>query len=301
MAADHNPSTVNEAVLDYVSEYQYGVNTPCGVEMVVHQVRELVASHAHAVAVLDLDYRNAFNLVERAAIAAALAEWAPQWLPFFAWSYQQPSDLLCQVGPLSTPNPVLSSSRGVRQGDPLGPLFFSMAFRRLLDHVAAELPAFCQFAYMDDHELVLMAPSTTTNNQHLQQPELTITSSVHHLLALIERVGTPLGLHLNLSKSTLWLTRCASDVDPVALHVRSRVTGLSVVTSGVTILGVPFGSTAYIQSVMSTKLDKLIQRCLSRMTNCPQLPLQSRLLILRQCLATIPNFWARTLKACEGP
>ena len=89
---------------------------------------------------LDLDYRNAFNTVERPAIADALTEFAPHWLPFFTWYYQNPSDLLCQLTSLSTPNPVLSSARGVRQGDPLGPLFFSMAFRRLLDQVAAQLP-----------------------------------------------------------------------------------------------------------------------------------------------------------------
>lgn len=301
LAAGHNPSIASESVLNYVSEYQYGVNTPCGVEMVVHQVRELVACHPQALAVLDLDYRNAFNLVERPAIAAALVEFAPHWLPFFSWSYQTPSDLLCQIGPLSSSssnnnsNLVISSARGVRQGDPLGPLFFSMAFRRLLDRVASDLPSFHQFAYMDDHKLVFMAPPSSSSLA------LPISTAVNHLLTLIRNVGSPLGLQLNLSKSSLWLTRCPSDLHPLALQVRSQVSSLSVVTSGVSILGVPMGSAGFVQSVMSTKLDKLIQRCLDRMTDCPQLPLQSRLLILRQCLSTIPNFWARTLHSHAHP
>jgi hypothetical protein len=44
----------------------------------------------------------------------------------------------------------IASSKGVRQGDPLGPLLFSLSFRPTLEELARRLPGATLVAYLDN-------------------------------------------------------------------------------------------------------------------------------------------------------
>ena len=69
---------------------------------------------------IKLDVINAFNSVRRNAVLEAVALHIPELLAFTASAYCAPS--LLQFG-----DEQILSEEGVQQGDPLGPLFFSLA------------------------------------------------------------------------------------------------------------------------------------------------------------------------------
>ena len=100
---------------------------------------------------LTVDLKNAFNTIERAFIARAIRQ-CPKLQPLigiFLFAYSLPSRLLLRgLEPIS-------SSRGVRQGDPLGPLYFALGIQGILSDLAAEFKNSVHvWAYLDDITLV---------------------------------------------------------------------------------------------------------------------------------------------------
>ena len=93
----------------------YGVGCPGGVEIVAHALREVV-SHppAPGLALLKIDFKNAFNLVDRSNFMEAACLRFPFLEPWITWSYSRSSYLFYDH------SNVISSECGVQQGDPLG-------------------------------------------------------------------------------------------------------------------------------------------------------------------------------------
>eukprot|EP00759_Apiculatamorpha_spiralis_P025178 PhF_6_TR28259/c1_g1_i1/m.41789 len=108
---------------------QFGVGRPGGAAAMTHLVRRCMSSKpfqdAPDVVLAKLDFTNAFNYIDRQLILDATREYAPELLPWARWLYEDEANLL--FGSL-----VVLSSQGVQQGDPLGPVLFSLALRKLL-------------------------------------------------------------------------------------------------------------------------------------------------------------------------
>ena len=125
--------------------HQHGVGVPGGAENVVHGLRLLHEVDGESV-IVGIDFSNAFDSVERPAIAAAVQANFPQVRTWFDLCYGNPSHLLVKG------RDPIPSQRGVQQGDPLGPFFFAVALQPALIKAAAKG---CKvFAYLDDVHLI---------------------------------------------------------------------------------------------------------------------------------------------------
>ena len=105
---------------------------------------------------------------------------------------------------------------GVQQGDPLGPLGFALTLQLLIECIAREVPSLRINAWYLDDGTLCSSPDALAK-----------------ALYVIERDGPARGLHLNRSKSLLFIP---VDADPSANPLPS---GIPVVREGFTLLGWP--------------------------------------------------------------
>ena len=108
--------------------FQFGVKSKLGVEPIIHLGRYMGRRHA----LISVDIRNAFNSIRRDWIHEEVRRHAPALLPAYRWSYSSHSLLF--VG-----DQKLLSKSGVRQGDPLSPLLFSLGYSKLLAVLARRM------------------------------------------------------------------------------------------------------------------------------------------------------------------
>lgn len=133
-----------------LSPFQFGVGIKGGVEPVIRLVERAIEGTLpiEYTQLLQIDLANAFNETDRKLLAQQIATEAPDLYRMAKWCYNEPSSLF-----LNGPNGIieLKSAQGGRQGDPLFPYFFSLAFKPVIDDLTQKfgnkiLPA----AYLDD-------------------------------------------------------------------------------------------------------------------------------------------------------
>jgi hypothetical protein len=172
---------------DFLLPYQFGVGSKGGVEPVVRAVeRALEGSldqpYTH---LTSLDFSNAFNTVDRRDIAEGLRQYAPVLYRAGRWAYGCTSSLV-----LGSPEGrhIITSAQGVRQGDPMGPLMFSLGIRSLLRDLASALgPDRLILAYLDD--IYILSPDDQALEQTLaifdeRQPSIRLNPAKCKMLAL---------------------------------------------------------------------------------------------------------------------
>ena len=188
--SDHGirPISIGEALYRLASSYmsdlvaphfptifasiQKGVGCSGGSDRAVHTVQlslELLKRSCDAV-VMSVDIRNAFNSIDRGAVARAIirSPHAHVLWQFFQWSYSDPSDLLIYdaSGNLVTS---LQSVQGVKQGDPVSSFMFALTIQSLLEEAVVNLPNMTAVAYLDDVFLVGSGSSVVTAYDRLTQ------------------------------------------------------------------------------------------------------------------------------------
>ena len=123
---------------------QLVVGVRMGCEAAVHAVRDYTDAHTGSPGhiVVKLDLTNAFNTVHRSAVFREVIRRFPAAAPLVSQAYSQPS-------PLHFGSVRLWSCRGVQQGDPLGPILFTLA----LDPAIQPLRSPLNLWFLDDGTL----------------------------------------------------------------------------------------------------------------------------------------------------
>ena len=98
-------------------------------------------------ALLKIDFRNAFNLIDRDAFVKSSCNMFPGLSKWTMWCYGSPSVLLYDH------EHIINSTCGVQQGDPLGPLYFCCGLAGLVSEIAKFEPVYNKW-YMDDGGII---------------------------------------------------------------------------------------------------------------------------------------------------
>ena len=138
---------------------QFGVGSKCGTEQVYHRVARATAANPDEkipdpVGVLLVDFKNAFNCVQRQAMLEAIRNKGPKALAWFVLAYGGETDLLF---PHQDGVAELKSREGVRQGDPLASLFFCLALQPSLEKARDAMPGLKEWdpcAFIDDVSII---------------------------------------------------------------------------------------------------------------------------------------------------
>ena len=210
----------------------YGVGCPGGVEVVAHSLRDCLNEHKGSkLALLKIDFRNAFNEVKRSHFVKAAAEMFPAMSSWTEWCYGEASMLLYDH------EHIIESRAGVQQGDPLGPLYFCCGIMAMVNDIQAMNPVYNKW-YMDDGVIV---------------GDVELLKKVWDLL---QSRGPELGLHLNPAKCEWsWLDPDCNAPCPIRLDGVAEADQVKLVPhSEIQMLGVPLGNDSFVSGFVEKKL-----------------------------------------------
>ena len=253
-----------QAALSTLVPSQLGVGVRNGCEAIIHATSQLISSNTpNQQWTLLLDFSNAFNSISREVMFKETRHRIPTIAAWMESCYSCQPRLM--FGDDSIP-----SCCGVQQGDPLGPLGFALTLHPLIERLKSEVPELAlNVWYLDDGTLV-------------GSPE-GLSAALH----IIESVGPTLGLHLNRSKSLLYIPEDAdASHSPLPAEIPTARRGFSL-------LGCPIGPPDYCEEVFRDRLEKM-KGSLDALHIMGDSQLETTL--LRSCLA-LPKI-AFILRAC---
>ena len=121
------------------SSRQLGVAVKCGAESIGHATKQTFQKLLNNIkaGLLQIDFKNAFNSITRSSVLDVARKFIPSLAPFASFCYSQHSKLFYNATHIR-------SESGVQQGDPLGPLLFSLGFGPLSKNSTISYQILCR-------------------------------------------------------------------------------------------------------------------------------------------------------------
>ncbi|XP_038698724.1 uncharacterized protein LOC119996235 [Tripterygium wilfordii] len=243
-------------MVHYLRDHQFGVGIPEGAEAVIHAVNRIVqAEKDNTKLTMSLvDFSNAFNLVDRGVMFREVRLRCPALACWVEFCYGKAAKLYLGRN-------CIVSSTGIQQGDPFGPLLFSLVLHPLLHRIKEECGLAFMAFYLDDGTII------------------DDTFKVDKAIRFIQEVGPEYGLLLNINKTEVFWPSEDPRRSPEA-NLFSR--GIARPMCGVKVLGGPVSSDAVFCVQM---LHMRVSKALVAMDLLDQLKdPQMELLLLRACV-----------------
>ncbi|KAL0222679.1 hypothetical protein P9112_002069 [Eukaryota sp. TZLM1-RC] len=246
-------SRFNEKAKKILLPFQYGINTTDGVSSAIFATDVLFRQNESNVC-MSMDFSNAFNSPSRRSIHGALLQYMPELMPYFQLTYSTYSNL--HFG-----NCILSSSSGVKQGDPLEPLFFCLAIHPILLQIQEMFPSLKMIAYMNDVVLI---------------GDLNI---VKQATVCFKELFTKIGLRLNLLKCVLLLNSPVSTIVD-GIEIQAKLYSIDAIRH----LGSFLGNNDEITKKLFEKLNSISDK-IDRMMNL-DIQKHIKFTIIRLCFSS---------------
>jgi hypothetical protein len=224
----------------YFSPIQVGFGVKNGAEAGAHSARRFF-NHPHATttAFLKIDYKNAFNMVDRTVLLDFVHEKAPELYLYLEQCYRSSSIL-------SWNSNIISSSRGIQQGDPLGPALFCLAIHPLI----SELRSSFNLWYLDDG---------TLGGEPVE-----VLKDFHHIIESCHKIG----LELNFDKCEFTLLGPEADNNVIANDFRLSAPGIKdILSNKAELLGAPL--TLESAEILFRKKITSFQTMINRLNTIP--------------------------------
>ena len=284
---------VKDPAVDYlVKMQQLGVSVPCGAEAIATAVRLYLdevyagddaeeAAKSLLRCVVKCDMTNAFSCIKRSTMMQAVKDVVPDLSRFVFMAYSKPARMvLAKHGPGDERYRVFLSKTGVRQGDPLGPLLYTLtaavAMKQVHSHYlakGAEPPIALSFA--DDINGLISAADSAS-----------LEGRIDEFVTALRKAMS--GINVNLNKSTSVFSRQPDAVETLSC-------GIGIDTNGAKILGVPIGDTEFVQSKARKRRRASFER------RIPELETMEAIKLLRVCVNQRPLVLACMAHATSSP
>jgi hypothetical protein len=258
-------SVMSVSVGEKLQPIQYGVGIKGGCEYVSHSVsmwvEEILKDPGSNKIIIRLDKKNAFNSIPRAIIRRGILKHCPELLWYFDWCYGSCTRLVMVNGIV-----LGLSACGVRQGDPLGPLFYCLGLDQVLFEAQQRFPSVDFLYYLDDGFL-----------HGVDKDVIQAYDFLKDQLALINQIldtGDP-------KKCIIFASRFSPHED--------FPSELKISTEGLLVLGCPYGSPDYID----TELIKIVSKLSVLVKRLELVDAKCAYVLVKYCINTKGSYLAR--------
>ena len=247
---------VSVRAADYLKPLQLGVGLANGAEAILHALNRLIrlgGSQENSLLAL-VDFKNAFNEVDRGKMLGEVLRLFPEIFGWVQYCYGDGATLF-------SGSDLIHATAGVQQGDPLGPLLFSLVLHPLLMRLKSDF-GLKTVAFLDD--VTLHGPA----------------ENVSQALDWLSSVGPESGLHISAPKTVIW----SPSGNLRAFQDRGMFSEFRCSSeAGVELLG---GAVSLDEGFVETVVEKRVSKCIESL---------HRMMALED-----PQLCLLLLRACEG-